>query len=73
LAEEIHTFGGKPLYFHGVVLRCGFALDASPQKTYYFPSRMVKSAGLASARKSEMIIFRLFYSPEPVADAVFSL
>jgi hypothetical protein len=29
---------------------------------------MVKSAGSASARKSEMNIFRLFYSPE--ADAV---
>jgi hypothetical protein len=67
-AGNSHIRGKTPLFSRG-----GFALDASPQKTYYFPSRMVKSAGLASARKSEMIIFRLFYSPEPVADAVFSL
>jgi len=51
-----------------VVLRGGFALDSLRPKTYAFLSRMVKSAGSASARKSEMNIFRLFYSPE--ADAV---
>ena len=35
---------------------------------------MVKSAGSASMRKSEINIFRLFYSPDAdKADAVFEL
>jgi hypothetical protein len=45
-----------------------FALDALRRKTYAIALRMVKSAGSASARKSEMNIFRLFYSL--CADAV---
>jgi len=50
---------GKALYSSG-----GFALDAWRPKTYLIQQRLVKSAGSASARKSEMNIFRLFYSPE---------
>jgi len=48
-----------------------FALDALRPKTYYFDSRMVKSAGSASARKSEMNIFRLFYSPQAAPQTPF--
>jgi len=59
----------KTLYSSGC-----FALDALQPKTYYFDSRMVKSAGYASARKSEMNIFRLFYSSHAgAADAILSL
>jgi hypothetical protein len=50
-----------------------FGLDALLPKTYSYQSRTVKFAGSASARKSEMNIFRLFYSPEAAADAVFCI
>jgi hypothetical protein len=55
-------------------MRGSFALDGFPPKNYYYRSRTVKSAGSASVRKSEINIFRLFYSPDADdADAVLKL